>query len=183
MDILYLVDRLEELVNEGWHIPLTTNVVIDEQEFLDIIDQMRISVPEEIKQAKRVQQEKDRLISQAKEEAERIVALAREESQSLLADHEILKAAETERQAIIEEGRKQVKVMRRDTDAYVIDVLSQLEHRLSGLTKTVHNGIISVQREARGETEPGSEWDEAIGSSDVQDTNLEAEVNPETPSE
>lgn len=147
MDILYLVDRLEELVNEGWHIPLTTNVVIDQEEFLDIIDQMRISVPEEIKQAKRIQQEKERLLTQAKEEAERILALAREQNLALLSDHELVKAAEAQRQAIIEEGRKEAQTMRKDADLYVVEVLTQLENQLSNLLRTVHNGIIAIQRQ------------------------------------
>lgn len=151
MDILYLVDRLEELINEGWHVPLTSNVMIDEEEFLDIIDQMRISVPEEIKQAKRTQQEKDHLLAQAKEESERIIAVAREENQALISEHAILKAAEAQREAIIEEGRKQVRNVRKDADAYVIDVLSQLETQLSGILTTVHNGIMATQQQAREE--------------------------------
>ena len=149
MDILYLADRLEELINDGWHVPLTTNIVVDADECLDIIDQMHISIPEEVKQAKRIQQERDRLISQAKEESERIIALAREESQTLISDHEILKAAEAQRQAILEEGRGEVREMRKGTDAYVIDVLSQLEDQLSGLLATVHNGVVAMQQQAR----------------------------------
>jgi hypothetical protein len=96
MDILYLVDRLEELLNGAWHVPLTSNVMIDEDELLDIIDQMRMSVPEEVKQAKRIQQERDRLIAQAQEEKERIIGLAREDGQAMLDDHEIRKVAEAE---------------------------------------------------------------------------------------
>ena len=152
MDILYLVDRLEELINEGWHIPVTTNVVINEEEFLDIIDQMRISIPEEVKQAKRIQQEKDRLLSQAKDEHDRIIAVAREENQAILSDHEVLRAAEVQRQAIIEEGRRQVRSMRKEADAYVADTLTRLEGQLSGLLTTVRNGVAVVQRQSREQT-------------------------------
>ena len=152
MDILYLVDRLEELINEGWHVPVTTNVVINEEEFLDIIDQMRISIPEEVKQAKRIQQERDRLLSQAKDEHDRIIALAREENQAILSDHEVLRAAEAQRQAILEEGRREVRMMRKEADAYVVDTLSRLEGQLSGLLTTVRNGVAVVQRQARDET-------------------------------
>ena len=152
MDILYLVDRLEELINEGWRIPMTTNVVINEEEFLDIIDQMRISIPEEVKQAKRIQQEKDRLLSQAKDEHDRIIAVAREENQAILSDHEVLKIAEAQRQAILDEGRREVRTMRQEADAYVIDTLTRLEAQLSGLLTTVRNGVSVVQRQSREET-------------------------------
>ena len=149
MDILYLVDRLEELLNEGWRVPLTSKVVIDEGECLDLIDQMRISIPEEVKQAKRIQQEKDRLIAQAQEEAERIIALAREENRSLLNDHEVLKQAESQRQAIVEEGRREVRSMKAEADAYVIEVLTNLERQLSGLLTTVRNGLSAVQKDSK----------------------------------
>lgn len=127
MDILYLVDRLEELLNNGWHVPLTSNVMVDEDEMLDIIDQMRVTIPEEVKQAKRIQQERERLISQAQEEKERIIALAREEGQAMMDEHEILKAAEAQRQAILEEGRREARALLADANAYTLDVLTQLE--------------------------------------------------------
>jgi len=78
MDILHLVDRLEELFNNSKPIPLSRNVVVDENSFMDIIDQMRISIPDEIKKAQQVIAQKDRILAQAQEEANRTVALARE---------------------------------------------------------------------------------------------------------
>ena len=60
MDILHLVDRLEELFNASHAIPLTHNVIVDEDKFLDIIDQMRITVPEEVKKAQEVYSKKTR---------------------------------------------------------------------------------------------------------------------------
>ena len=181
MDILYLVDRLEELINEGWHIPLTSNIVIDEDEFLDIVDQMRITIPDEVKQSKRVLQEKDRLISQAEEESERILALAREENQSLLSDHELLKAAEAQRQAIIEEGHNQVRELRKGTDAYVIDALGQLEEQLSGLLRTVRNGITAMQAQMGQEASPEAESElELEEEQDEEDSPPEVEEMPAT---
>ena len=82
MDILHLVDRLEQLINESARWPLTTKRMVEEEQALNLIDQMRVAVPEEIKKAKRIQQEKDRLLAQAQEEAERIKDLAREEAKA-----------------------------------------------------------------------------------------------------
>ena len=148
MDILYLVDRLEEMLNKGFHVPLTSRVLINENECLDIIDQMRISIPEEVKQAKRVQQEKDRLLAQAQEEAERIVALAKEKNQALLDEHQVLKAVDAQRQAILEESRREVQALKADADAYTIEVLTQLEGELSGFLSTVRNGLATLQKRA-----------------------------------
>jgi cell division septum initiation protein DivIVA len=145
MDILYLVDRLEEMLNKGLHVPLTSRVLINENECLDIIDQMRISIPEEVKQAKRVQQEKDRLLAQAQEEAERIVALAKEKNQALLDEHQVLKAVDAQRLAILEESHREAQALKADADAYTIEVLTQLEGELSGFLSTIRNGLASLQ--------------------------------------
>ena len=69
MDILHLVDRLEEIVNTGKAVPLTRNVIVDTTALMDIIDQMRISIPEEIKKAQQITAQKDRILAQAQEEA------------------------------------------------------------------------------------------------------------------
>lgn len=146
IDILHLVDRLEALLNNGWRIPLTSNVIIDEDDYLDLIDQMRISIPEEIKQSKRIQQERDRVIAQAQEEAERTVALARDQASGLLNEHEVLQAAEVRGETIIERARREAEEIRLDADQYVIDVLSQLEEQLNSLLITVRNGLSTLQQ-------------------------------------
>ena len=81
MDILHLVDRLEELFNQARPIPLTHNVIVDEDRFLEIIDQMRISIPEEVKKSQQVIAQRDRLMAQAQEEANRTVGLAQSKAE------------------------------------------------------------------------------------------------------
>ena len=63
MDILQLIDRLEELFNESKTIPLTRSVMVDEDKMLDIIDQMRIAIPEEVKKAQQVMAQRDRVMA------------------------------------------------------------------------------------------------------------------------
>ncbi len=82
MDILHLVDRLEELFNNSKPLPLSRNVVVDENAFMDIIDQMRISIPDEVKKAQQIIAQKDRILAQAQEEANRTVQIAREKKAS-----------------------------------------------------------------------------------------------------
>jgi cell division septum initiation protein DivIVA len=145
MDILHLVDRLEMLVNQGWRLPFTSNVVIQEDAFLDIIDQMRVSIPEEVKQAKRVSAERERVLEQAQEEADRIVGLAQEQVSSLADDHEIVKAAYVQAEEIIAEAHRSAHGVKSEADSYVMEVLSGLEEDLMRLLTTVRNGIRQVQ--------------------------------------
>jgi len=93
IDVLYLLDRLEEVLSAGQHVPLTSRTLIDEQECLELLDQIRVTLPEEIKQARRVAQERDRLLAEARAEAERIIQRAENEAGDLLTEHGLVRAA------------------------------------------------------------------------------------------
>ncbi|HLF27145.1 MAG TPA: ATPase [Anaerolineae bacterium] len=147
MDILHLIDRLEALLNEGRHLPLTKGVVVDEQRAWDVIDQMRIAIPEEIKKAKRVNQERDRIIAQAHEEAGRIIDLAREEASGLISDHELTRNAQTRAETIVERARRDAEVIKADADDYVMQVLGELDINLTKTLSVVRNGLAKLQAE------------------------------------
>jgi cell division septum initiation protein DivIVA len=159
MDILHLIDRLEALLNEGRHLPLTKGVVVDEQRAWDIIDQLRIAIPEEVKKAKRVNQERDRIIAQAHEESTRIIDLAREQATGLLSDHELTRGAETRAETIIERARNDAEAIKADADDYVMQVLSDLDINLTRTLSVVRNGLAKLQAERRvmeAEEQPAS---------------------------
>lgn len=148
MDILFLVDRLEAAINKGFVIPIGAKRIIDEDDCLDIIDQMRIAIPEEIRQAKRVAQDRDRLLAQAKEEAERTVSLAKEEASRMADVHEVVKAAEDRAMAIQRQAEIDAQATRNGADEYAQQVLLDLQQRLDELTArlsvlegTVNNGL------------------------------------------
>ena len=92
MDIQHLLDRLEVLLSDSRRIG--GKLIVDAQRSWDLIDQMRITIPEEVKQAQRINQERDRIIAQAKEEASRIVDLSREEAAKLTEDHGLAQQAQ-----------------------------------------------------------------------------------------
>ena len=77
MDIQHLVDRLEEVLNKSVRIPLTPYLMVNEDRIFSTVDQMRVTIPEEVKRANRIEAEKERILAQAKEEADRIRALAK----------------------------------------------------------------------------------------------------------
>ena len=149
MDILYLIDELESRLTEGRRLPLTSNVVVDEEEIFDIINEMRSRIPEEVRQAQKIVREKERIIAQAHEEAERIVALAEEKAKEALGQQEIVKGAQARADTILERAQREAEKLKADADDYVVAVLSQLESQLESLIVTVQNGIRLVQeREA-----------------------------------
>jgi cell division septum initiation protein DivIVA len=158
MDILHLVDRLEELFNESRPIPLTHNVIIDEDKILDIIDQMRVTIPEEMKKAQQVLSQRDRILAQAQEEANRTLNLARDKSENLVERDAIVQAAHVQADEIISKALTDVEKTRRDADKYVIDTLLRVEYELERMLNQAQNGIIALQSLAV-ENEQGSNPD------------------------
>lgn len=147
MDIQHLVDRLEDLIDEGRHVWLSKFTLIDEERTLEIIDQMRISVPEQIEKASRLINQRDRLLAQANEEAARIVQLAQERSDEMTNRDAIVQTAQNRAKNIIEQARREAEAIRTEADAYVMDVLRELESQLMRNMNTVRNGIAQVSEE------------------------------------
>ncbi len=145
MDILHLVDRLEELFNESRPIWFTHSVIVDEDRMLDLIDQMRVSIPEEIKKAQQILVQHDRILAQAQEEANRTLALAREKSEALVERDSIVQAAQGRAEQIIAQSRVDGDATRHEADEYVLDALNKLEMELDRILNQVRNGITTIQ--------------------------------------
>jgi ElaB/YqjD/DUF883 family membrane-anchored ribosome-binding protein len=145
MDILHLIDRLEELFNESRAIPFTHNVVVDEEKMLDLIDQMRVAIPEEMKNAQQLIAQRDRILAQAQEEANRTLVLAREKGEQLLERDSIVQNAQTYAEQRATDIIASADQTRRDADHYVIETLTHLELELERYLNQVRNGIRTVQ--------------------------------------
>ncbi len=145
MDILHLVDRLEELFNESRPIPLTHNVIVDEDRMLDLIDQMRVTIPEEVKRAQQVLTQRDRILAQAQEEANRTLGLAREKSKKLVERDAVVQAAKSQADDVRKQAGIDAENTRREADNYVIQTLSRIEVELERLLNQARNGIIALE--------------------------------------
>jgi vacuolar-type H+-ATPase subunit H len=146
IEIHLLIDRLEALLVESRSFPpFTSNVILNRDQFFDIINQMRISIPEEVKKAQRVHRERDRVIAQANEEAERIIALANEQAAKRVTEHEIIQQAEEKAEIVLERARREAQEIRYGADDYARSVLQQLEEILIEQLTTVRNGIVALE--------------------------------------
>ena len=165
MDILYLVDRLEEIVKDSKLVPFSRLRLVDEKRIWPLLDQMRISIPDEVRRAERIVREKDRTIAQANEEAERIIALARSEAAQLTAEHIISKSAE-ERAAITrQQAERDIETLRAGADDYAFDVLCRLEQELKRALTVIENGIHSIQIEQEKRNKKTPVEDESAATS------------------
>jgi hypothetical protein len=169
MDILHLVDRLEELFNESRPIPLTHNVIVDEDRMLDLIDQMRVAIPEEVKKAQQVLSQRDRIMAQSQEEANRTLALAREKSEGLVEQSAIVEAARIRVKEIEAEALRDAERTRREADNYVIETLSQLELQLERSLNQARNGIMALKNVSHA---PEAYVDDFQGADAEEDTDM-----------
>ncbi len=156
MDILQLIDRLEELFNQSKNFPFTKNVMVDEDRMLDIIDQMRIAIPEEVKKAQQLLGQRDRVLAQAQEEANRTLDLARQKADQLVMKDMVAQEAQRRADQILIQAHADADNVRNDADDYVMKSLTQLQAELERITNQVINGLRVVQdeQERRASTQP-----------------------------
>jgi len=134
MDIQFLVERLEAMVVSARKMPMTNQVLLEQAAILDVIDQLRIAIPEEVRQARKTNQEQERVLTRAREEAEQIIGAAQEQAALLLQDQSILRQAEARAQEIEEAAGNKAEETMGGADRYAADVLVRLE---SDLEKTI----------------------------------------------
>lgn len=151
MDILQMIDRLEELLNESRPLPFTHNVIVDEDRMLDLIDQMRVTIPEEVKKAQQLLAQRDRLMAQAQEEANRTVSIAREKMETLVERDPIVQAAQSQADQIIAQAKTDADSIRRDADGYVLETLRGLEVEMDRALNQIRNGIKTLQEDKQTE--------------------------------
>jgi cell division septum initiation protein DivIVA len=148
MNIHEAIDRLEYLIAHSRQIPLTRTVVIDQEEALACIDDLRLSLPDEIKQARWTLQEQQRLLSEAQAEAARTVSKAGERAQTMIGQHDLAKRAEKQAEAMLREASLKAEETRRAADRYAWEVMQNLESQLLRTIATVKKGVETLRTPA-----------------------------------
>ena len=183
MDILYLVDRLENLIAGSRRMPLVNQIIVKESEILSIIEQMRTTIPDEVKQSRRVIQEKERILAQAQAEATALLARAREEGARAVNREGLLKVAEERSQQLLQKTEEQVHQMIRraeehsehlkvDADAYVVETLRNLREHLTSVETDVSRTILSIERGLESlQEQPIEQGEDRQGMDEVNNMN------------
>jgi cell division septum initiation protein DivIVA len=142
-----LVDRLEAVINSGSRMPLSNRVLIDEREALDVLDLMRTTVPEEIKQARRINQEREKVLAQAQTEANRLVTQAQERVERMLSEDSVRIQAEDQARDILGQARQEAEEVRRGADEYALDMLDRLDAELHNIQGGVRRAIDALSNQ------------------------------------
>jgi len=145
MDVLVLIDKLDDIIHNARSVPLTDSVMIDREEMYDILDQMRSTIPEEIKQARWIVKERQEMLAEAKQEAERLLAEAQERADRLASETEVVRLAERNAQQIMEDARERERETRLGAEDYADEVLGNLEINLEKFIGAVRRGRERLQ--------------------------------------
>jgi cell division septum initiation protein DivIVA len=140
MDLIERIDELQVLVEEAKSVPLSTSAVINRDEVLELLAQLKHEVPDEIRQARWMARDRDELLGRARSEADRVLAEAREQRDRLLTRSEIVHAAEREAERIIDGAKESAARLRGEAEDYIDQKLAAFEILLNKTLGTVARG-------------------------------------------
>jgi cell division septum initiation protein DivIVA len=148
VDVLELIDKLDDLIHNARPVPLTDQVRIDREAIFELLDEMRSTIPEEVKQARWIVKERQEMLAEARREADRMVADARDRAAQEISEQEIVRQAEREAQDILESARQREREVRLGAEDYADEVLGTLEVNLGKFTQAVQRGRERLQGKA-----------------------------------
>jgi bifunctional DNA-binding transcriptional regulator/antitoxin component of YhaV-PrlF toxin-antitoxin module len=143
------------LVATAKKLPLTNNVVLDQATVLELVDQLRTAVPEEVRQARRITEDAGRIAERARDEGDTIVARAQEQAAQMLEERELVRAAQQRAAEILEQAQDEAREVRRGADEYAAGVLIRLEGECIKALTSIKRGIDMLDERHRTTSSDG----------------------------
>ncbi len=143
-EILYLLDQLEELVGTSKRVPFSTKIMVEEDLFLDLVEQLRIAIPNEVKQAQRVVRDRERIIAEAQQEAGRIVDTARSRAEHLISQDSITNEARVRAEDLLEQIEEKRKRDKGEIEVYALEQFSIVEQSLRDIAEMLDRSLEEV---------------------------------------
>ena len=172
MDVEGFLAQMEQLLAEARPVPLSASVMVNRKDFEDVIDDIRASLPEELRQSRWVIKERDEVLEQAEREAEQLLADARVEAARLISDTEVVRQSQRQAERILEEAREQSRVLRLEAEDYVDSKLANFEIVLAKTMRSVEKGRERLRGRLVSDELAATETDEeraAAGGSQLYD--------------
>lgn len=126
-DILVLIDHLEDILNNGTRVPFSSRVMVEEEDLLAVVDQLRLSLPQELKQARKVVQDRQRIITDAQAQADSIVTTARNRAEYILTEQGLTNEAKVRSEEMLRKAKDNVKRVTGEVDVYALGMMTELE--------------------------------------------------------
>lgn len=139
MELFTLLETLEETLENSKTVPFSGKCIVEKEEILDIIKEIRLKLPDELKQAKWVKEERQRILVEAQKEADDIVKEAENRIISMIDEHEITRKAYEQKAQIIETANEMSREISKGTKDYADNLLEKIEVVLEEALKTIQN--------------------------------------------
>ncbi len=146
MDLAGRLQHLEELIREAKSMPLSSSALVNREEVLELIREMRESLPEEIKQARWIVRDREELLAKARAEADGILARAREEQLELASREAVVERARQEAERLLSEADEEARRIRLEAEDYIDAKLAQFEIALQQIQEEVHKASRALSR-------------------------------------
>ena len=140
MEIFDVIDQLEDIVESSFTVPILRKTLVSKSDIMELLSELRLRLPEDLKQAKWVKEERTRIITEAHQEAANIVKETEEQIAQMVNENEITKKAYEQANEIIENAQKNAREVRLGAKQYVENILSSLETRLTGQIQEIQAG-------------------------------------------
>ena len=161
MDIINIIDRLETLIETSKAVPVSGNIMVDRKKVMELVDQLRLAIPQEIRSAEEVLSQKDHIVGQAQADARRTKSNAETEFRQRLEGSELVALAESRAEETLKDAQQKAGRMlqqteaearsrRMEADAYALRSLRNLEKELRTLSESVNKGIEVLSYQASG---------------------------------
>jgi vacuolar-type H+-ATPase subunit H len=166
-DLLHLIDRLEEMLAEAKKAPLSSSVMVDKARLYDLIDQMRVAVPDQVFAANEVVENRSQTLVDAQAEANRIIEEARRRAEQEVANDPSLRDAESRAQEILRRAEEEAEERRQlaedeatrriadaarsasfqleEADKYALELMRKLEQQLGNYVENVRGSISQLE--------------------------------------
>ena len=139
MEIMEIIDMMEETIDKAPTVPLSGKILVDKEDLLDYIQEMRLVFPDEVKEAKWVKEERERILAEAQTRSETMIKNAEEKVVQMIDEHEITKQAVEQANQMVNDAQTKAMEIKTDCDQYADDILNDLEKRLDMLLRKVHD--------------------------------------------
>lgn len=139
MNVLKLLDQLEDHIESGSAIPFSGKVMIDRDVITELLKEIRIQLPDEVKQAQWIKEERNKILGDAQNEADRIVHNTQEKVSELAEQDELVRLAREKAEDIIEKARTEATIMKENSIEYVDDILDSIQSNINRISDTISN--------------------------------------------
>jgi len=140
VDLLSALNELEELIENSGKVPLTRKVMVNEDSILDLLDRIRTTIPEEIRQAKWIIQEREKVMSESQKEAMRIMENAQKQVEKKAEDSEVVRKAKVIAEEIVAKAEQTAQEIREGAREYADEILGALQDRLNKINQQIEQG-------------------------------------------